>query len=250
MARRTKTQAAATREALLDAAERVFRERGVAHTSLAEVAAAAGLTRGAVYWHFRDKADLFVALCERVELPMEAMLASAGGIRQKDPLDALRGLAVTGLTRLATDARTQAVFDVVFHKCEFAAELATVAQRRLATDSGCLANVERLLKQAVSVGQLPRDADTRLAARCVNAFMVGVMHEWVQRPAAYDLARAAPAMIDALLAGLVAQPPRRGRRKRARQLGAAKPAPGRVRAQAGLRGEAPAADDERARRRA
>ena len=228
MARRTKTEAAATREALLDAAEHAFRERGVARTSLADVAAAAGVTRGAVYWHFRDKADLFEALCERVQLPMEAMLASAGEIRQKDPLGALRTLAVNGLGRLATDARTQAVFDVVFHKCEFAAEFATVAQRRRVTDSGCLANVERLLKQAVSAGQLPRNADTRLAARCVNAFMVGVMHEWVRRPDAYDLARAAPAMVDALLAGLAARPPLRARRARARHSVAPKAAPRRA----------------------
>ncbi len=207
MARRTKLEAAETRAGLLDAAERVFRERGVAHTSLAEVAAAAGVTRGAVYWHFRDKSALFEALCERVQLPMEAMLASAGGIRQQDPLGALRALAVNGLVRLATDARTQAVFDVIFHKCEFAAEFAAVAGRRHATDSGCLANVERLLKQAVAAGQLPRNADTRLAARCLNAFMVGVMHEWVQSPKAYDLAAAAPAMIDTVLAGLVARPP-------------------------------------------
>jgi len=232
MARRTKTEAAATRAALLDAAERVFRERGVAHASLAEVAAAAGVTRGAVYWHFRDKADLFAALCERVQLPMEAMLASAGEIRQQDPLGALRALAVNGLTRLATDARTQAVFDVIFHKCEFAAEFASLAERRHATDSGCLVSVERLLKQAVAAGQLPRDADTRLAARCVNAFMVGVMHEWVRQPVAYDLGRAAPAMIDALLAGLVARPPLRSTRGAARQLVAAKSTPRRARTKA------------------
>ena len=229
MVRRTKLEAAATRDALLDAAERVFRERGVAHTSLAEVAAAAGVTRGAVYWHFRDKSALFEALCERVQLPMEAMLASAGETRQKDPLGALRELAVNGLVRLATDARTQAVFDVIFHKCEFVAQFATVAGRRHATDSGCLSNVERLLAQAVGAGQLPRDTDTRLAARCLNAFMVGVMHEWVQTPKAYDLARAAPAMIDVVLAGLVARPPRRTRAKPAPRQHVNRPAARRVR---------------------
>ncbi len=212
MARRTKRSRRHAR-ALLDAAERVFRERGVAHTSLAEVAAAAGVTRGAVYWHFRDKADLFEALCERVQLPMEAMLACAGGIRQDDPLGALRTLAVNGLARLATDARTQAVFDVIFHKCEFAAEFAAVAERRHATDSGCLANVERLLKQAVERRQLPRDADTRLAARCLNAFMVGVMHEWVQRPERLR-PRAGRAGDDRCAARrAVARPPLRARRK-------------------------------------
>jgi TetR/AcrR family acrAB operon transcriptional repressor len=164
MARRTKTEAEVTRQKLLDAAADVFREHGVAHSTLAEVAAAAGLTRGAVYWHFRDKAHLFDALCEREQLPMEAMLADAGGVRQKDPLGALRTLAVDGLTRLATNARTQAVFDVIFHKCEFGAEFASVAGRRHATDRGCLANVERLLKQAVDIGQLPAATDT--GARC------------------------------------------------------------------------------------
>ena len=185
MARRTKSEAAATREALLDAALRVFRERGVARTSLAEVAAAAGVTRGAVYWHFHDKSDLFEAMCRRVQLPMEAMLAEAGEIPQKDPLGTLRTLAVDGLTRLATDARTQAVFEVLFHKCEDAVESAPLAERRHATDSGCLVSVERLLKQAAAAGQLPQEADTAIAARCINALVVGVMHQWTEDPRAY-----------------------------------------------------------------
>jgi len=202
-------EAAATRETLLDAAERVFRDRGVAHASLAEIAAVAGVTRGAVYWHFRDKSELFEALCQRVQLPMEAMLDCAGAIRHADPLAALRALAINGLTQLASDPHTQAVFDVIFHKCESAAEATSIADRRSATDSGCLLNVERLLKQAVAKRQLPRYTDTRLAARCMNAFMVGVMHEWVQAPDAYDLAHAAPKMIDTLIAGLRTRPPRR-----------------------------------------
>ena len=64
MARRTKEDALATRDALLDAAERVFGRRGVARTSLAQIAEEAGLTRGAVYWHFKDKADLFTAMMD------------------------------------------------------------------------------------------------------------------------------------------------------------------------------------------
>src|SRR4051794_27229311 len=78
MVRRTKEDAAITREQLLDAAENVFRQRGVARSSLAEVAAAAGVTRGAVCWHFRDKADLCAAMCERAMLPLETMLSEAG----------------------------------------------------------------------------------------------------------------------------------------------------------------------------
>jgi len=201
-------EAAATREALLDAALHVFRERGVARTTLAEIAAAAGVTRGAVYWHFRDKTDIFTAMCDRVQLPMEATLAQAGESRHDDPLAALRDVALSALEQLATDPGVQAVFDVIFHKCEFAAEFAAVAARQQTTDCDCNLNVERLMKQAVAKRQLPRDTDTRLAARSMNAFMVGVMHQWVQQPDAYDLERAAAQMIDLFIAGLRAQPPR------------------------------------------
>lgn len=209
MARRTKAAAAATREALLDAAEAVFRDKGVAHASLAEIAAAANVTRGAIYWHFKDKADLFKALCGRVKLPTETMLAVAGGVPQADPLGTLRALSIGMLEQLGTDPRTQAIFDVVFNKCEFAAETATVDERRASADHACLRNVERLLKQAVTRRQLPHDTDTRLAALSLNAFVVGVMHQWVQRPEAYNLRRAAPHLIDVVLAGLRASPPRR-----------------------------------------
>lgn len=209
MARKTREEAVATREALLDAAQREFRDKGVAHTTLADVAHAAGLTRGAIYWHFRDKAELFEAMCERAAMPMEAMLGCAGGGRCADPLGTLRAMAVMGLTRLARDARTQAVFDVMYHKCEFTADLAPVALRQRAADEGCRQQVVTLLDQAVARGQLPADADTVLAAALLKAFMVGVMHEWVQAPDAYDLAHAAPKMIDTLIAGLRTHPPRR-----------------------------------------
>ena len=75
MVRRTKEQALVTRHTLLDAAELLFQARGVAGTSLQAIAQAAGTTRGAVYWHFCEKADLFNAMVERVTLPMERSFA-------------------------------------------------------------------------------------------------------------------------------------------------------------------------------
>jgi TetR/AcrR family acrAB operon transcriptional repressor len=208
MARRTKEEAAITREQLLVAAERVFREHGVAASSLGEVASAAGVTRGAVYWHFRDKADLFAAMCERATLPLETMLDAAGTTRHSDPLGKLRELALTALVRLARDPRSQAVFEVMFHKCERAAELAPIAERMQRERRRCLTQVERVLRQAVQAGQLPGDTDTALATQALHAYIAGIMHEWVLDPGAYDLATAAAPLIDAMLAGLRAVPPR------------------------------------------
>jgi TetR/AcrR family acrAB operon transcriptional repressor len=74
MARRTKAEAAATREALIDAAEEMFMAHGVARTTLEQIARHAGMTRGAVYWHFKNKADLFRAMLERVRMPFDELV--------------------------------------------------------------------------------------------------------------------------------------------------------------------------------
>jgi TetR/AcrR family acrAB operon transcriptional repressor len=208
MARRTKEEAQATRERLLDAAEAIFRERGVTRTSLSEVAAAAGLTRGAVYWHFKDKADLFRAMCDRATLPLDAMFESAGNRTCSDPLGTLRALSIGALQSLAGDTRAQNVFEIVFHKSELVDELAGLAGAHRQERCECLTQIEDILRRSAELGQLPADTDPRLATQALHALMVGIMHEWVLDPAAYDLQAAAPAFIDMFIAGLKVCPPR------------------------------------------
>jgi TetR/AcrR family acrAB operon transcriptional repressor len=216
MGRKTKVQAADTRERLLDAAERVFRAQGVALTSLTTVAAAAGVTRGAVYWHFRDKADLFAAMCTRAALPSEALLDRAGPQVPDDPLASVRGLAVATLTRLANDPRAQAVFEVVSHKTELTGELASIAARQARDRGDGQSHVEAILAQAVNAGQLPADTDIALAARLLQATVSGIMRAWVLDKGAYDLAARAPCLVETMLAGVAANPPRRSHRVRPR----------------------------------
>jgi TetR/AcrR family acrAB operon transcriptional repressor len=211
MARKTKADAAITREQLLDAAERVFRERGVTRTSLAEIAAEAGVTRGAVYWHFRDKADLFAAMCQRATSPMDTMVERAHAARQASPLATLRSLCIEALEHLAADPRAQAVFEIIFHKSELAGELAGVGERHDRDCRDCRTRLQAVVERAIVAGELPADTDAALATHALNAYFTGLMHEWTLDPSAYDLKRSAPAFIDTFLAGLVACPPRRAK---------------------------------------
>jgi TetR/AcrR family acrAB operon transcriptional repressor len=210
MVRRTKAEAAVTREQLLDAAERVFRERGVANTALGEVAAAAGVTRGAVYWHFRDKADLLAALCERATLPLDAIFDDPCGCADAAPLQSLRAMAIAALTHLARDPRAQAVFQLVFQACGATDELAPLTSAQARERDACLVRIEERVSKAIAAGELPPDTDPALAAHALQAYVMGLMQAWVRDPKAYDLAAAAPALIDAMLTGLRTSPPRRG----------------------------------------
>ncbi|HEY1329179.1 MAG TPA: TetR family transcriptional regulator [Casimicrobiaceae bacterium] len=209
MARKTKAEAAVTREQLLDAAERVFSEQGVASATLGEVASAAGVTRGAVYWHFRDKADLLAALCERVTLPMHAIFEDREGRGAVDPLGVLRANAVGALTLLARDPHTQAVFRMAFQACGSGDDLAPLATAREQERCGCLERSAALLERAIALGQLPADTDAGLVAHALHAYITGLMQSWVHAPDAWDLAGAAPALVDSVITGFVEAPPRR-----------------------------------------
>ena len=64
-----------SRERLLEAAAKVFAERGYQAASVDEVATEAGLSKGAVYWNFDSKDDLFLALLdERIDRRMEEII--------------------------------------------------------------------------------------------------------------------------------------------------------------------------------
>ncbi|HJW52524.1 MAG TPA: TetR family transcriptional regulator [Burkholderiaceae bacterium] len=212
MARRTKEEALETREQLLDAAERVFLERGVGHASLAEVADAAGVTRGAIYHHFDSKAELFEAMVERAEMPIDAAFEAAAA-PDDDPLDALGKRALSALLQLASSSRVRRVFEVVFLRCEYTDELAAVEQRHLREREQCLYLCGSLLDKAVELGQLPRDTDTRMASQLLYALIGGLMRDWVQAPKSFDLKAVAPQLINLFMAGLRAAPPARSAQK-------------------------------------
>ncbi|MGF6839813.1 TetR/AcrR family acrAB operon transcriptional repressor [Paraburkholderia youngii] len=84
-----KLQGLATRERLLDSAECLFFERGVASTTLEDIARASGMTRGAIYGHFTNKWSLVSALFERSELPLDAFTV-CGAEAAIATIDALR----------------------------------------------------------------------------------------------------------------------------------------------------------------
>jgi TetR/AcrR family transcriptional regulator, acrAB operon repressor len=167
-----------------------------------------------VYWHFKDKAALFAAMCERATLPLDAMLAATSGESTDDPLGVLRDLMVGALRHLATDPRAQAVFEVIFLKTEMCGELGAVVGRRDRERCDCLLQVEKLVRRGMDLGQLPADTDAALATQLLQACIGGLMREWVLDRQAYDLAKVAPSLIACIIAGIVANPPRRVERVR------------------------------------
>ncbi|HEY1027321.1 MAG TPA: TetR family transcriptional regulator [Pseudomonas sp.] len=198
MARRTKEEAQATRVQILDAAEQVFHSQGVSRASLAEVAKEAGVSRGAIYWHFENKIDLFQAMLDRLRLPLEELARASESEDEPDPLGCMRELLVKALTRLAQDSQSRRIHDILRYKCEYTGELLGLRERMQELSIDCDQRIAKALGNAVSKGQLPSDLDCPRAAVCLHAYMEGIETNWLLVPN-FDLAQQASALVDTAL---------------------------------------------------
>jgi TetR/AcrR family transcriptional regulator, acrAB operon repressor len=197
--RRTRRQALETRNQILDAAERVFAEHGVAHTSLEDVAARAGFTRGAIYGHFRNKGELFVAMTNRVMLPMEMLVAASVDANEPDPLGRIRQLLVFCLGKAVVEPHSRRVFEVLFTKCEHTRDLDLVFDRQRNAARNGAEQLELALRNASARGQLPCELDTVRASGVVHAFLGGVLRDWLLEQGSIVLPRDAEYLADACI---------------------------------------------------
>ena len=204
MVRRTKQEAQATRSHILDTAELVFEQRGVSGTSLHEIAKAAGVTRGAIYWHFEDKADLFNAMMERATMPLEE--GGAFGFEKTDlTLAQMRDGFVAVLHQVVADPQMKRVFGIATHKVEYIGEMDAVRERHLSVRNGCLADVERTLKQAMKRGELSRRVPARAAAVGLHALLDGLLQNWMLDPTGFNLVKVGTQVLNTYFAGLATE---------------------------------------------
>lgn len=203
MVRRTKEEALATRHKLLDAAEHLFQAQGVSRTSLQDIARRAGATRGAVYWHFKDKADLFNAMMERVTLPLEqAFQERLGQEGQTDPLARIRSGVGEALVRIASDPQTRRVFEVATHKVEYVDELVEVRRRHLKSRSDFLVQVERGFLAAAQRHEVQLPVSAATAAQGLHAIIDGLIQSWMLESTDFDLVTLGEDVVNVYLRGL------------------------------------------------
>lgn len=208
MVRKTKEEAQETRYAILDAAEQVFQEKGVSRTSLSDVASAAGVTRGAIYWHFKNKADLFDAMIQRLIEPLEVELEEMQRREWANPLDFLRAMAHAFFDRVAGDPRFHRVFEIAWHKCEYVGEMAEIRDDHLECGNRYLNLYEKTLLEARDRGFLPASLNPRQAAVGFMAVIDGLIVNWTLDSGLFPLDRFGTGVVDAYLAGITTPNPR------------------------------------------
>jgi AcrR family transcriptional regulator len=202
MPRRTKDQAEKTRDAILNAAEKMFYARGVSRTSLEQIAAAAGVTRGAVYWHFCDKLTLCEAMAQRVFLPYEDMLTKLAAQESPTPLQDLKKACLHSLRMMAQDKRRRDVVTILTLRCEYVEEMVGIMERRNECKNRMMRVSEQLFARAHGAGMLASPWTPRSAAMALQALMNGLIAGGLEKRKGYAFATTCCACVEAFFEAL------------------------------------------------
>jgi len=180
MARKTKIDTEQTRTQIIAAARKVFAERGVSRTTFAQIASEAGVTRGAIYWHFKNKPELFFAVMEQVSLPLIARMdENLSAADLADPLQSIQSSITQILQLIESDEVARTTFEIVALKCEYVDEFALLDTQVIKTGCDFMQKLTRSYESAQKQGLLRDGIDPAYCALDTYIFMKGLIQLWL-----------------------------------------------------------------------
>jgi AcrR family transcriptional regulator len=186
--RRTKAEAAETRASILVAAEHLYFEKGVDNTTLDEIASAAGVTRGAIYWHFESKTDLFLELYNSARLSQATSMFELDNVTgERDALAVIETACCDWLDLLYRDEQRQRMITIIV-RTNFSTEYEPVLNAMQALDEMRTDNVRKALEIAARDEKLSKVWSPSSAALAAKWLIKGLCWEWLLSAHKFDLA--------------------------------------------------------------
>ncbi len=187
MVRKTKEDAELTRQRIINAAREVFLVRGVSRTTLEHIATQADVTRGAVYWHFKNKTEIFHAIRDQVFLPLIDRMDDTLSIgsnkdvdKYEDPLTQIENSLCDTIIDLNENIEMRQTYEIMMIKCEYVDEFATVLQQMLGNCSSITEKIQLAYERAQSQNLLAGSHTPRALALDTHLFFSGLLHMWVK----------------------------------------------------------------------
>jgi TetR/AcrR family acrAB operon transcriptional repressor len=178
--RKTKTEALKTRSKVLASAMKVFLDKGYSQTSLADIAKAAGYTRGAVYWHFEDKSEILEVLISRFHdrfLHKQAEIIPTA----LDPLQKVTEIININFLELYRNKEFRDFIELTWFKTEID-QHAGLLQGKVAITKIFNDSITLLFKEAAKMGILKEEIDPEIAALTVTSIINGIYRGYFVMP--------------------------------------------------------------------
>ena len=196
MVRRTKEDAQETRNRILDAAVEVFNRQGVAQTSLNDIAAEAGVTRGAIYWHFANKVALFDAMINRLICPLQINSEDRDTRIAADPLGFIQSATDEFVGKMLNDASFRHVFEIFWHKCEYVGEMADLRDAHLDEGQSHIDVIQQAFTLAAERSLISDTLTPHQATIGLIGLIDGLLYNWTKNPKMFPLETYARPILD------------------------------------------------------
>ncbi len=204
--RKTKAEAQKTRNYLLKAALDTFYSRGISRSSLNEIAQTAGVTRGALYWHFKNKEDLFEGLFQNVFAEISNDLAHDIETQSPDIWESFEVATINMFQRLETDETIRKFCNIIHLKCEYTEQNHAVVKIMRSYQDMWQRQLTDVLTLSLQKKQLPADLNINLAVVFMMSVISGLMNLWLNMPEQFSIAKTAPAIIRTAMGALKHSP--------------------------------------------
>jgi len=184
--RRTKEDAAKTRAHILDVALRLFGELGYSGASLSKIAAAAKVTKGAIYWHFESKVDLYEQLIYEKSRQsfneLHGILSSQGTAAKR-----LKQYLIRSFLLLVEDQGFRELQRVIIFKTEQLPELDAQIEQQKNSIKLLLDHLKEVIEEGKYDQSLNEGVDSSDLAWEMLAFHNGVSNTWLLFPDSFPL---------------------------------------------------------------
>ncbi|MEG3765148.1 TetR family transcriptional regulator [Alteromonas sp. 14N.309.X.WAT.G.H12] len=201
--RRTKEDAELTKQAILNAAVEVFSERGVAKASLEEIARKAQVTRGAIYWHFENKLQIFDALYQNLHTPFISRILEGLEVEHPNPVGQLQELCTELLLEVDENEIRRKALTLFLLKCDYGCELKSYREKHVEAKFEKKAAFSIYFNQAIEAGHLPADTDPDVLALSVICYLRGILMEYLEAPDTFNIKKNAPKLIHSFFKNLM-----------------------------------------------
>ena len=200
--KRTKEEAALTRQMVLDAALKVFSRKGFSQATLEEVAREAGLTRGAIYWHFKNKNEIFGAvlevLYERSRERVIKVLQSG-----QNPLLKIRQLIGEFLRIISNEDEFRIIEE--FHMLEFqkTKEVKELCKQHQEKMTQMRAEIQALIIEGIASGDFDNRLDPTITTWALISYLAGMKTAWLSGITEISIRENAEKLVDIFINGIV-----------------------------------------------
>ncbi len=174
MARRSKIEAAETRDKILKAALEVFSRKGYSNTTFVDIANELNLTKGAIYWHFKTKPELLVAMISHHD---EKFCQQPLSENRLPTVADLKVKLLRNAQLIVEDVEVQKLKYFSHCQIEWSTDLMGEVKRKLDEQRGDpIEKFTRLLKELQDAGELKADADVNHIALSLASVWTGALH--------------------------------------------------------------------------